>query len=124
MVAPSKYLGVNFKFRGGRVADFQFLVEKLNSKLQGWKVKLLSQASRTTLISTVLQSMPLYTFSCFKVPETICDKLDAITRAFWWGHDPGICKLHLINWNEVCKPKKEGGVGLKKFKPMNQAMLA
>lgn len=68
---PSKYLGVNFKLRGGRVADFQFLAEKLISKLQGWKAKLLSQAGRTTLLSSVMQS--LYTFSCFKVPETICD---------------------------------------------------
>lgn len=37
------------------------LIDKLNSKLQGWKTKLLSQAGRTTLISSVLQSLPLYT---------------------------------------------------------------
>lgn len=124
MVAPSKYLGVNFKLRGGRVANVQYLVEKLNSKLQGWKAKLLSQVGRITLISSMLQSMPLYTLSYFKVPETICDKLDAITwNDVWWGHDPRARKLHLINWNDVCKPKSEGGVGLKRFKLMNQAML-
>ena len=55
MVNLSKYLGVDFKLRGGRVADFQYLVEKLQSKLQGWKAKLLSQAGRTTLISSVLR---------------------------------------------------------------------
>lgn len=38
----SKYLGINFKLRGKRVADFQFLVDKLQSKLRGWKAKLLS----------------------------------------------------------------------------------
>ena len=64
MVNLSKYLGVDFKLRGGRVTDFQYLVEKLQSKLQGWKAKLLSQAGRTILISSVLQSMSLYTFSC------------------------------------------------------------
>jgi len=26
---PNKYLGLNFKLRGNRVADFQFLVDKL-----------------------------------------------------------------------------------------------
>ena len=124
VVNPSKYLGVNFKLSERWVADFHYLVEKLQSKLQGWKAKLLSQAGRTTLISSVLQSMPLYTFSCFRVPDTVRDKLDATTRAFWWGHDPGTRKLHLINWNEVCKPRREGGLGLKKFKLMNQAMLA
>ena len=39
---PSKYLGLNFKLRGNQVANFQFLVDKLNSKIQGWKTKLLS----------------------------------------------------------------------------------
>ena len=75
---PSKYLGINFKLRGNKVADFQFLIEKLNSKLQGWKAKLLSQAGRTTLISSVLQSLPPYTFSCFSVSEQVCNKMDAI----------------------------------------------
>lgn len=32
---PNKYLGINFKLRGNRFAYFQFLIEKLNSKLQG-----------------------------------------------------------------------------------------
>ena len=62
--------------------DFQDLISIVQKKLQGWKAKLLSQASRTTLIASVLQAMPLYTFSFFRVPETICNKLDAITRAF------------------------------------------
>ena len=62
----SKYLGLNFKLRGNRVAYFQFLVDKLQSKLQGWKVNLLSQAERTTLIASILQTLPLYTFSCLE----------------------------------------------------------
>ena len=94
---PSKYLGLDFKLRGKKVADFHFLVDKLTSKLQGWKEKLLSQAGKSTLISSVLQSLPLYTFSCFKVPEAICNKLDSTIRDFWWGHDHGVKKIHLLN---------------------------
>ena len=63
---PSKYLGLNFKFRGRRVAEFQNLIVRFHSKLQSWNAKLLSQAGRTTLISSILQAMPLYTFSCFR----------------------------------------------------------
>ena len=48
----------------------------------------------------------------------------AITRAFQWGHDQGVRKLHLINWDKICHPKSEGGLSLKKFSLMNQAMLA
>ena len=39
---PTKYLGMNFKMRGNRYVDFQFLVDKLQSRLQGWKARLLS----------------------------------------------------------------------------------
>ena len=121
---PSKYLGINFKFRGNRIADFQFLIDKLISKLQGWKARLLSQAGRATLIKSILQSLPLYTFSCFKVPEYVCTKMDSIVRAFWWGHEPGERKLHMLNWDKICHPRCYGGLGFKKFHPMNQAMLA
>lgn len=30
---PSKYLGINFKLRGKRVTDFQFLMDRMQSKL-------------------------------------------------------------------------------------------
>lgn len=68
--------------------------------------------------------MPLYTFPCFKVPEATCNKLDAITRAFWWDHDQGFRKLHLVNWDKICMSKDEGGLGQKKFSLINQTMLA
>ena len=66
----------------------------------------------------------IYTrFSCFKVPDHVCNKMDSIVRAFWWGHDHGEKKLHLLNWDRICQPKGRGGLGFKKFKYMNQAML-
>ena len=41
----------------------------------------LNLSGRGTLITSVLQTLPLYTFSCFKVLETICKRLDAIIAA-------------------------------------------
>jgi hypothetical protein len=94
---PGKYLGINFKLRGNRISDFQDIIHKVSTKLQGWKAKLLSQAGRLTLINSVLHSIPIYTFSMFKAPQAICKKLDSIINAFWWGHDSDKKKLHLIN---------------------------
>lgn len=81
------------------------------------------QAGRATVISYVLQSLPLYTFSCFRVPNSVCKKLDTIVRSFWWGHEIGTRKLHLVNWNKLCKPKRFGGLGFKSFSLFNQAMI-
>ena len=121
---PSKYLGVNFKLRGNRIADFQDLIGKISSKLQGWKVKLLSQAGRLTLINSMLNSVSIYTFSVFKIPKTVCKRLDSLINAFWWGHDPGRKKLHMTNWETITQPKTQGGLGIKKSGPMNKALLA
>jgi hypothetical protein len=121
---PRKYLGINFKLRGSRIGDFQDLIHKITSKLQGWKAKLLSQAGRLTLINSVLNSIPIYTLSVFKAPITICNKLDSIINAFWWGHEPGQRKLHMTNWETLAQPKSLGGLGLKKFASMNKALIA
>ena len=96
---PTKYLGMHFKLKGNRCIDFQFLVDKLQAKLQSWKARLLSQAGRTTLITSVLQSLPLYNFAWFQVPDTICNKMDSIIRSLWWGHEQGERKLHVLNWD-------------------------
>jgi ribonuclease HI len=121
---PGKYLGITFKLRGSRIADFQDIIYKVSSKLQGWKAKLLSQAERLTLINSVLHSIPIYNFSVFKVPKHICHKLDSIINAFWWGHDPEKKKLHMTNWEKITLPKSRGGLGIKKFSTMNKALIA
>ena len=84
---PIKYLGLDFKLREKRVADFKFLEDKILSKLQVRKARLLSQAGRDTLIKSILQFIPMYTFFCFKVPDTTCRNLDSIVRNIYWGHD-------------------------------------
>lgn len=99
-------------------------MDKVQNKLQGWKARLLSQAGRATLISSVLQSLPLFTFLCFRAPNSVCKKLDTIVRSFWWGHDIGTRKLHLVNWNKPCKPKRFGDLGFKSSSLFNQALIA
>lgn len=99
------------------------LIEKVNNKLWGWKAKLLSQVKRVTLINSVLQSLPVYSFSCLKVPDKICTKLNSLINAFCWGHQPSERKLHLINWNSICRPRNEGGLVIRKFKLMNQPLI-
>ena len=63
----------------------------------------LNLSGRGTLITSVLQTLPLYTFSCFKVLETISKRLDAIIGNFWWGHEQGVKKLHMIHWDKMCQ---------------------
>ncbi|KAL6196833.1 hypothetical protein ACLB2K_032446 [Fragaria x ananassa] len=51
------------------------------------------------------------------------ESIDKANRNFLRGDSNEKKKIHLINWEYVCKPKHRGGLGLKKTADMNQAML-
>lgn len=55
-----RYLGSNLDHHSTTTDLFNELLQSFNHKLAGWKSKLLSQAGRLTLATSVLQSLPLY----------------------------------------------------------------
>ena len=91
----------------------------------GWRSKCLSCAGRKTLISIVALSIPTYAMSTFNIPKKVCDKMDAITRRFWWKQkeEDGKC-LSWKSWDKLCVAKVAGGLGFKKFKDRNNGLLA
>lgn len=60
----------------------------------------------------------------FNVPQKIHNKIDRINRNFLWGHSTNNKKLHLINWDNISKPKNLGGLGIKKSNLVNAAFMA
>ncbi|KAL5543569.1 hypothetical protein UlMin_007353 [Ulmus minor] len=120
----SCYLGLPM-FRTNKRNDFNYLVECLDSKLAGWKSRLLSKASRLTLIKFVALAMPIYAMHTARIPKAICAKLDARIRRFWWGSkEENARPLCLKAWDDLCVPKAYGGLGLRRMSAMNEAVLA
>ena len=93
-------------------------------KLQGWEEKLLSQAGREILIKAVVQAIPTYTMSCFKIPIGLCSEIESLVKKFWWGQRGERRKIHWVKWESLCQPKKEGGMGFKDLALFNDALLA
>ncbi|XVF87720.1 hypothetical protein PTKIN_Ptkin18bG0143400 [Pterospermum kingtungense] len=46
-----------------------------------------------------------------------------VVRSFFWGHEVGTRKLHLMNWNHLHQPRDNGGLGTRQFDCFNQALL-
>ncbi|XP_071917223.1 uncharacterized protein [Coffea arabica] len=67
-----KYLGLPMTIGRDKNQVFGFLMNNINSKLQGWKQKLLSQGGKEVLIKAVIMAMPTYIMSCFKLPKDLC----------------------------------------------------
>ena len=39
-----------------------------------------------------------------------------IQRCFLWGGSKGARKIPWVQWSDVCKPKSEGGLGIRDLK--------
>lgn len=59
-----------------------------------------------------------------RLPASVHKKLDRYVKRCVRGHSDTIRKTHLLRWEVLCKPKEEGGLGIKKAIGMNKALLA
>ena len=104
--------------------SFSVIKERIWKKLKGWKEKLLSQAGREVLIKAVIQAIPTYTMSCFKLPKSLVQDIESLIRKFWWGYRGEQRIIHWISWDKLCLPKKEGGIGFRELNKFNDSLLA
>lgn len=83
----------------------------------------MSFAGCVTLAKSVLQALPSYVMQTAMIPEKVCDEVDKICRGFIWGESDQGRKVHLISWDKIYCPKKDGGLGLKKTRNVNLAYM-
>lgn len=119
-----RYLSVPVLHNRITKETYSYLVDKVHSRLAGWKAKQLSMAGQITLIRSVLALIPTYTMQTIHLPASICDSLDKINRGFVWGDSKERKRIHLVRWEEICKPKKWGRLGLQSAYEMNKSLLA
>ena len=119
-----KYLGCPV-FQGRPKSEtFLDLVNKTASKLQPWKTKHISKAGRVALIQANIESMPAHTMQCFQLPRATTKQIDKISRAFFWKNSRDSSGLPMVAWDKICRPKKSGGLGLRKLEAVNSAFLS
>jgi hypothetical protein len=56
--------------------------------------------------------MPTYMLSLFPIPADETNHIEKIQRDFLWGGLNDEVKLHLVDWEMVCSPISEGGLGI------------
>lgn len=118
------YLGNPFCKPSSKRVAFNGLVEKLKSRLSGWRGKLLSQAGRLTLIKSVVEASTQHSMQAFLWQKNLATQLDRLTRDFFWGFHAGSSHhLYLRSWNHIYQPRLKGGLGLQTFHDINQAFI-
>lgn len=93
-------------------------------KINGWAPKFFSAGGKETLIKSVLQVIPTYAMSCFKLPFSLCNELEQICAKFWWSSSSNGVGMHWTQWMNLCKPKQFGGMRFRNLSDFNRALLA
>lgn len=118
-----KYLGLPTIFDRSKKISLSGIRDRIWKKLQGWKEKLLSRAGKEVLIKSIINSIPSYAMSCFKLPSAFFSEVRSITRSFWWDSH----QMKGIPWKArsfLCRLKEEGGMGFRDLEAFNWALLA
>lgn len=86
---PFKYLGVPIVTSKLKVADLEELLIKVQKKISGWKMRLLSGGGRVILSRHVLSSMAMHLLAVLHLPNQIISDLNRLMSSFFWGEIDG-----------------------------------
>ncbi|XP_030930993.1 uncharacterized protein LOC115956857 [Quercus lobata] len=115
-----KYLGLPAVVGRNKTESLNYIKERVWSKLQGWKEKLLSQAGREILLKAVVQAIPTFAMSCFKllVWRLLKDHNSLFFRVFKAKYFPNgsIFEAHSAGgsyaWQSILKARRVISMGM------------
>ncbi|CAN1152790.1 Putative ribonuclease H protein At1g65750 [Linum perenne] len=96
------YLGVPILHSRVTKETYQYIIERMQNKLAGWKRNSLSLAGRVTLALSVLNAIPTYAMQTSALPMK---------------------KPHLLSWDSICRSKEQGDLGFRRARELNDAYL-
>lgn len=108
-----KYLGYWLKPSSQNIADWVWLVAKIEKILTCWSHRYLSRAGRLILIKVVLEATPVFSMALAWIPRNILAKLQQLCNWYLWAGNQDKRIFAWIGWNKIALPKKWGGWGLK-----------
>ena len=68
-------------------------------------------------------SIPTYFLSLFPIPASVANQIEKLQRNFLWGNFGDDPKIHLVKWDTLCSPISSGGLGIRKIRLFNEALL-
>ena len=117
------YLGTPIFTTRWTASSYQYLVDNIRKRIEGWQAKYLSMAGRATFIKASITLVPIYAMKTALLSQKICHHIDTLSCHFLWGNTDHHRGCHTINWETVTLPKEVGGLGISSTRHRNQAIL-
>jgi hypothetical protein len=105
------YLGYFIKSDHYKTSDWDWILCKVENKLDHWCYKWLSIGGHYMLIKASLEGQLVYWMALAAIPTPVLDKLRKITFNFLCSGTKDQHKQHLYNWEILASPKNKGGWG-------------
>jgi len=119
-----KYLGLPSFIGKSKIQSFNSIKDRVQQKLNNWKIKFLSQAWKEILLKAVVQAIPTYSMSVFLLPISLCRDLGGMMQRFWWGHMANESRVHWMSCEKMGRSKAMGGLSFRDLIMFNKALLA
>lgn len=117
---PVRYLGLPLLTKRMSLSDCMPLIEKIRMRISSWKHRFLSYGGRLQLLQSVIASLTNFWIAAFRLPRACVTEIEKICSAFLWSGPDLNPRKAKIRWSDVCKPKQEGGLGLKSIVEVNK----
>ncbi|GAV92380.1 LOW QUALITY PROTEIN: zf-RVT domain-containing protein, partial [Cephalotus follicularis] len=119
---PLKYLGLPLVPRRLSTFDCRCLTLRMVNKIHYWTSKCLSFSGRLQLIQATLTGILNFWVCNTVLPKSTLLECERIMRDYLWAGSM-TRKQAKVAWAHVCKPKEEGGLGLRRSTECNNAAL-
>ncbi|XP_059436328.1 uncharacterized protein LOC132169286 [Corylus avellana] len=107
-----------------RIRSFNKIQGRVWDHLNGWKERFLTHAGKEVLLKAIIQAIPIYMMSVFKLPKTLNRQINSMMARFWWGHKENTLRVAWMGWERMGKSKARGGLGFRDLESFNEALLA
>uniref|UniRef100_A0A803Q8K5 Reverse transcriptase domain-containing protein n=1 Tax=Cannabis sativa TaxID=3483 RepID=A0A803Q8K5_CANSA len=120
---PFNYLGVPICARKIAAGDCISLAQKMTKRIRVWSTRNLSFAGRIVLVNSVLLTIHMYWSQIMILPKKVIKEIEGVCRSFLWTGKSVMSGAGSVAWESLCKPKKEGGLGLLNVAQWNTAAM-
>ncbi|CAB78489.1 reverse transcriptase like protein [Arabidopsis thaliana] len=99
---PVRYLGLPLVTKRLTSQDYNPLLEQIKRRIGTWTARICN-----------------FWLSAFRLPRECIREIDKLCSAFLWSGPELSTKKAKIAWDTICRPKQEGGLGLRSIKEAN-----
>ncbi|MCH80987.1 LINE-1 reverse transcriptase like [Trifolium medium] len=121
---PFKYLGLPVGANPRLMSTWKPMLDVIRGRVGSWGNKYLSFGGRIVMVNAILNAIPIFYLSYLKMPVNVWKEVVKIQRKFLWSGLSNRRKISWVKWEDVCKPKSAGGLGVRDLRLTNISLLA